>query len=211
MSAELERLMSNMIRIGVVAELDEANARVKMRVNGLVTDWMPFNTGRAGATRTWSAPRPGEQLVVFAPYGDTGQAFAAQSVYQDAHPPPATSQDQEHTIFPDGSTLDYNSANNTYTLTVVGQGNVIVNCKKMTVNATESVTLNTPDTFCKGRLTVDDLLTWKNKSQGSNGLFINGVGCIVSNGDHVADGWSLKTHPHMEQGDGMKTSPALPG
>ena len=81
--AELDRLLANIIRLGTVAELDEHAARVTVDVGGLITDWLPWLTARAGATRTWSAPRPGEQVVVLSPYGDLSQAVALPAVYQD--------------------------------------------------------------------------------------------------------------------------------
>lgn len=203
MNAEIERILSNMIRIGVVAELDEANARVKMRVGGLTTDWLPFQAGRAGATRTWSAPRPGEQMMVFAPYGDTGQAVAAVPLYQDDHAAPAASKDQEHTEFPDGSTADYNSASNTLTLTLTGSAKIIINCKEATVNAETSVTLNTPDTNVKGKLTVDGLLTYKAGLVGSGG----GTAAAIT-GDFAVSGGTFthnsknvgSTHTHVNSG-----------
>lgn len=72
--AETERLLANLIRVGTVAALDVAAARVTVDVGGLTTDWLPWIAGRAGATRTWSAPRPGEQVLVLVPYGDLAQA-----------------------------------------------------------------------------------------------------------------------------------------
>lgn len=204
MSAEIERILSNMIRMGVVEELDEANARVKIRANGIVTDWIPFPAARAGATRTWSAPRKGEQIALFAPYGDTAQAFAGQSFYQDDHPAPAGSKDQEHTVYPDGTTVDYNSATNTFTMTVAGSAKVIVNCKEATVNAETSVTLNTPLTHCTGALEVDGLLTYKAGMVGSGGGTTASItgDVIVTSGDVKADAISLKQH---------KTSGVQPG
>lgn len=197
MSAEIERQLSNLIRIGIVAELDEANARVKMDVGGLITDWIPFQAARAGATRTWSAPRPGEQMMVFSPYGDTGQAVAGIPLYQEDHPAPASSKDQETTVYPDGSTVDYNSATNTLTVTVAGDAKVIINCKEAVVNtdtaainASESVTLNTPDTNVKGKLTVDGLFTYKAGLVGSGGAGATAsiVGNISLNGNMTATG-----------------------
>lgn len=206
MSAELERQLANLIRIGVVAELDEANARVKMDVGGLITDWIPFQAARAGATRIWSAPRPGEQMIVFAPYGDSGQAVAGVSIYQEEHPAPANSKDVEHTVYPDGTTVDYNSASNTLTVTVAGNAKVIINCKEATVNAETSVTLNTPDTFCKGKLTVDGLFTYKAGMVGQGGpggvsaasitgAFAVGGGAFTHNGKNVGS-----THTHINSG-----------
>lgn len=60
-------MLANLLRLGTVAQLDVAEARVKVDIGGLVTDWVPWVpwvTGRAGATRTWSAPRVGEQVLL---------------------------------------------------------------------------------------------------------------------------------------------------
>lgn len=184
MYGEIERMMSNLLRVGVISELDEANARVKMKVGGLSTDWLPWGVARAGATRTWSAPRVGDQHVLFSPYGDPAQGIVGPAVYQESQPAPAASKDQEHILLPDGSTVDYNSATNTLTISVSGNGNVVINCKHATVNATEDVTANTktatvnastkvelatPTTHCTGALTVDGPIT------GLGGMSISGT------------------------------------
>src|SRR5690349_16634716 len=125
---ELERMQAGMIRLGVITELDAANARVKVACGGLSTDWLPWATGRAGGTRTWSPPKVGEQVTVFAPYGDPAQAFVGGSIYQDAHGAPASSGDQETTVFSDGTTVDYNAATNTLTINIAGAGKANIIC-----------------------------------------------------------------------------------
>lgn len=209
--AETERILANMIRLGAVSELDEANARVRVKVGGLTTDWLPWLTARAGATRTWSAPRPGEQVMVLAPYGDPAQAVVLPSIYQDSYPAPATTKDAEHVVFPDGSTVDYNSATNTLEVTVAGSARVIVNCKEATINAETSVTLNTPQTTCKGKLTVEGLLTYLAGMQGSTG---SGAAATIS-GNVAFTGGSLthnsknigSTHTHSDPQGGTTGAP----
>lgn len=165
--AEMERLLANLIRVGTVTALDSANARVKVAVGGLATDWLPWITARAGATRTWSAPRAGEQVLVLSPYGDPAQAVVVPSIYQDDHPAPANSQDIERVEFPDGAVVEYDSA--AKVMTVTTSGNVIVNCSQAVINAESSVTLNTPQTTCTGNLTVEGLLTYLGGMVGSGG------------------------------------------
>lgn len=182
--AEAERILANLIRVGTVAELDAANARVKINVSGLTTDWLPWTTSRAGATRTWSAPRAGEQVLLLAPHGDLAQGVVVPSIYQDDHPAPADSQDKETTVYPDGSTVEYNSASNTLTVTVADGGNVVINCKHATINAENDATINTetatisasasttidsPATTVTGTLTVQGLLTYQAGITGSGG------------------------------------------
>jgi len=203
---EFSRQLANLVRIGKISELDEANARVKVSVAGLTTDWIPWSAGRAGNTRQWSPPRVGEQVVLASPYGDLGQAVVIGSLFSDEKPAPATSKDQETTVYPDGSTVDYNSASNTLTVTVAGTGNVVINCKVATVNAETSVTLDTPDTFCTGNLTVSKSLT-----MGTDGgsATMNGSVTIIGpslthNGKNVG---STHTHGGIQPGGGNTAAP----
>ena len=211
--AEIERILANLIRIGVVAELDDAKARVKVRTGGLVTDWLPWLTHRAGATRSWSAPRPGEQVLVLSPYGDPAQAVALPAIYQNAHPAPSTTQDEERVVFPDGSVVTYDSASNTLTVTVAGSGNVVVNCQQAAINAANSVTLNTPQTTCTGNLTVQGLFTYLAGMIGSGGsgtsaqisgnVEITG-GVLTHNGKDIG---STHTHGGVQPGGGSTSVP----
>lgn len=204
--SEIDRKFAALFRYGNVIELDAANARVRCSVGGLETDWLPWCAGRAGATRRWSAPREGEQVVVFAPYGDTAQGFVLPGFYQDAHPAPANSQDVDVTEYPDGSTVEYNSASNTLTVNVSGNGNVIVNCKVATVKADTSVTLDTPQTNITGNLNVQGAMNVQ--GEGAGGAVSTFHGTInIEGGDVTADGIGLKTHHHQEH-DGPSTGSA---
>ncbi len=186
---EFSRQLANLVRIGAIKELDEANARVKVSVSGLTTDWIPWSASRAGNTRQWSPPRVGEQVLLASPYGDLGQAVVIGSLFSDEKPAPATSKDQETTVYPDGSTVDYNSATNTLTVTVAGAGNVVINCKVATVVADTSVTLDTPTTHCTGDLQVDGAFSYGGGMTGSGGgttAVINGN--VQVNGNLNASG-----------------------
>ena len=205
---ELQRQLANLIRVGVVSELDEANARVKVKVAGLTSAWLPWGTARAGKTRTVSMPSVGEQVVVFAPYGDTAQAIVGPSIYQDAHPSPSSTKDKETTIYPDGSTVEYDSASNTLTVTVSGAGNVVVNCKQATVNADTSATLNTPTTTCTGNLVVQGSITYGQGMTGAGGATINGGATV--NGNFAAQGGTF-THNSKNVGSTHQHSGIQPG
>ena len=131
--AETERLLANRGRPRCSGRARDGRCR-----GGLTTDWLPWITRRAGETRTWSAPRPGEQVLVLAPYGDLAQAVVLPALYQDAHPVPAARQDIERITYPDGSTVDYDSAQGQLTVTVAAAGRVVVNCQAATINAADS-------------------------------------------------------------------------
>lgn len=208
--SETERILANMIRVGVIAELDEANARVKVKAGGLTTDWLPWVTARAGATRTWSAPRPGEQVVVMAPYGDSAQGVVLPAIYQDNHAAPASTKDAETVVFPDGTKVEYNSASNTLQIDVAGAAKVIVNCKEATVNADTKVTLNTPETYCTGNLTVQKALNVQGNGAGGAVATITGNMAITGtslthNGKNIG---STHTHTGVQPGSGTTGVPS---
>lgn len=213
--SETERILANLVRVGVVTALDAANARVKVKTGGISTDWLPWLTARAGATRTWSAPRAGEQVLVISPYGDPAQAVVLPAIYQDSYAAPAASQDIERTTFPDGSTVDYDSASHTLTVNV-GSGQVVVNCNSATVNAASSVTLDTPTTNCTGNLNVTGVTTTGGlvSTGAAGGASITGAvtvtgdvsttGALTNNGKAVG---STHTHSGVQTGGGSTGAP----
>lgn len=62
MSAELIRLLENVLRVGVVIAVDEESWRVRVQSGELQTDWLRWNTTRAGAFSIWVPPSVGEQV-----------------------------------------------------------------------------------------------------------------------------------------------------
>ncbi len=52
--AELQRKVANIIRIGVVKEVDCEKAKVRVKIGDIVTDYLPWITSKAGKDRDWS-------------------------------------------------------------------------------------------------------------------------------------------------------------
>ena len=225
--SELDRRLGNLVRMGTITELDVATARVKVDLGDLVTDWLPWHTARAGSTRTWSAPRPGEQVTIISPSGELDQGAVIPGLYQTAHPAPADNQDLETTVFPDGTKVEHDSASNTYTITVAGSANVVINCKHATINAEDDATVNTklatvnastkvelatPLVHCTQALTVEGPIT------GKGGLAISGGSGATVNGDFKAQGGafthnsknvgSTHTHTGVQPGGGTSSVPS---
>ena len=134
--AETERIMANLIRVGVIVELNDATARVKVRTGGIVTDWLPWLTHRAGEDRSWWAPEPGEQVVVLSPYGDQSQAFVIPAIYQNAYPATADKRTIRRTIYQDGTVVEYDRESHVMntTLNPAGTYNVTVGASLLTMN-----------------------------------------------------------------------------
>lgn len=196
-AGEHDRQIGNLLMLGVVAELDEAQARVRVDCDGMRTDWIPWIERRAGpGVRTWSAPEVGEQVVVAAPYGDPAQGVVIGSVYQEAHDAPASLKAVHRTEYADGTVVEYDRESTTLTVNV-GSGSVIVNCATATVTASESVTLDTPNTRATGDLKVDGKI-----EAGAD---------ITTPAEVKAGNIGLKAHKHAGVTSGSaQTSPSVP-
>lgn len=144
MIADINRRIENIIRFGTIAEVDVANAKAKVKSGGILTDWLPWVTARAGNVRTWSAPSVNEQCVILAASGELTTACVLVGLYTQNAP----AQDcAEYVIdFPDGARAAYN--HDTGALTVNG-------IKTAQIQAETSITLQTPQVNMTGNLQVD--------------------------------------------------------
>lgn len=126
--SEIYRMVANLLRVGVVSELDEDDGRVRVQTSGLTTDWLPWGERRAGQIRTWNMPTIGEQVLLASPFGDLGQAIIICSLHSEAHPAPASSKDKDTTSYPDGALQEYDSAASEYVLDVPAGGKITLRC-----------------------------------------------------------------------------------
>ena len=216
--AEIERILANIVRVGVISELDENNALVKVRTAGLTTDWLPWLTHRAGEDRTWWAPEPGEQVVILSPYGDMGQAVVLPSIYQDAHGAPANKKTITRTEWKDGGFIQYDREAHSYQLDVPAEGEIklriggttLVMKDGETILTTPKLTVDSPESTFTGKVTVQGLLAYMAGMTGraGNGAAASIQGAVaVSGGDVTADGIALKDHRHT----GVKGGPDMTG
>ncbi|MGO4521118.1 phage baseplate assembly protein V [Dyella sp. 2RAF44] len=196
-----DRMLGNMLMIGVVELLDEEAARVRVDVDGLLTDWIPWGTRRAGPDADWWAPEPGEQVLVGCPYGDPSQGVVICSIFQDAYPAPANLKTKRRVAFGDGSSVEYDREAHALTVTV-GTGSVVVNCKTANVNATESITATTKT----ATVTASDSLTVDTpKAKFTKDVDVGGT--LTAATDVIGGGKSLKSHDHVSAAPGSPTSP----
>ena len=210
---EMNRALSNMIRVGNIRAVRTDPPGVRVAFGGCVSDWLPWGTSRAGNRRDWTMPNVGEQVIVFAPFGDPTQAVVGPSIFQDDFASPTTSPDKDVTVFPDGTTFEYDSATNTYTQTIAGSGNWVFNLKVAQINtetanikASTSVTLDTPETTCTGNLTVAKSLTMG--QEGGNATLKGNVaiegGSLTHNGKNIG---STHTHSGVQSGGSNTGAP----
>mgnify|MGYP001153834275 CR=1 FL=1 len=213
--SDLTRLLQNLIRLGTIAEVNGAKARVQLGPN-LTTEWLKWATRRAGSTRTWSVPTVGEQVIVFSPGGDLTRGIIVPALYSQAFDAPETSDTIHATHYPDGAVVQYDHA--AHALKAVLPGGTA------TITADE-VTSNAPSTICTGDLTVMGNLLVEQATTVNGATALNGgvnakagaaggvamavQGKIKASEDVLAGAISLAKHPHggVKQGEDQSGGP----
>lgn len=143
MNAELIRLLENIFRVGVVIAVDEESWRVRVQSGELQTDWLRWNTTRAGAFSIWVPPSVGEQVWLGCIGGNPETAVIIGSLYSSDNPAPGSSLKEIVLTAPDGAFFRYDAE----TSALEAQG-----MKTAHIKASVSVTLETPLVECTDHL-----------------------------------------------------------
>lgn len=219
---EIDRRLSNLLRYGTIASLDEANALVTVDLGDCVTAPLPWFAPRAGGDREWHAPEVGEQVMVLSPSGELAHGVVLPAIFQDAHPANGNSKDVHRVTYSDGTVEEYNRSTHAYLLNLPASGTITLQVGATSLVMTNAgTTLTTPAfehsgtsaTF-DGTALVKQLLSFNNGIAGSKGSASSGAaisgGLNVTGGDVNADGYGLKTHHHTAQGATAPTTAAQP-
>lgn len=174
--------LGELLRVGVVAEVNLAQARCRVRYGdpddaggGATTPWIRWLTPRAGQTRVWSPPSVGEQVLLLAPDGQIGAAVAIPGIVRDAFPPLGSTA-TEMIEFADGARLSYDpEAHQLVADLPDGASATITSPGGLTIDAAGGITLR-GDVAIEGALTVSETVT--------------------ATGDVTGDGVSLSSHTH---------------
>ncbi|WP_315707485.1 phage baseplate assembly protein V [Brenneria uluponensis] len=194
--SEIQRALRNLIRVGVVTEVDTQQALCRVQTGDMVTGWLHWLSRRAGRSREWWAPSVGEQVVLLSMGGELNTAFVLPGIFSDNHPAPSVSADACHIRFPDGAVMEYEPANGALSVTgiktanIVATESVVVTTKNVTINASEKITLDTPEVVCTHKLTTQTI----DIQQGGTitGDVAHSGGSLTSNG--------VVVHTHQHSG-----------
>lgn len=108
--ADILRRIENIVRPGVIAEVQHSPLRVRVASGGLTTTWLRVFAQRAGEDRTWDPPSVGEECVVFCPSGIPEQGFVLVGLNGDEFPAPDDSPDRHRRAYRDGAVIEYDTA-----------------------------------------------------------------------------------------------------
>ena len=132
---EITRLLLNLIRKGSVKEVDHAAKKCRISTGDSDTNWIPWITLRAGATRTWSPPTVGEQVLLFCPGGDAADGVALCGIYSDNGTAPSESPSLHVVQFPDGAVIQYDHQAHALSVNLPGGTISIESTGGVTINA----------------------------------------------------------------------------
>ncbi len=164
---EIMRLITNLIRTGVVTEVDRENWLCRVKTGDLETNWISWLTLRAGNARTWWKPSEGEQVVLLSLGGNLETAFALPAVYSNQFAPPSTSADACVTEHPDGGWFEYEPATGRW---------YVRGIKSMVIEAADNITMKTSE------FVLEADRTRINSEVVINGGVTQGGGAMSSNG-----------------------------
>lgn len=224
----------SLIKIGEVSSIDPAKCTARVVFDdedSIVSYDLPVLQRNTLKNRDFAMPDIGEDAIVL--FFGEGQedGVIIGSIYAGEVTPPESTEDRRTVVFDDDTRVCYDRQEHKLTVTIEGteivfnrqDGSITVpnvvtiNCTTATVNASSSVTLDTPKTDITGVLNVTGLITGKGglAVSGGSGAAVsvtgdmNLKGQIDASNDVTAGGISLMKHKHQEQGDGAPTSPPL--
>lgn len=160
---EIARAIRNLIRTGIVTDVDHDEGLCRIQTGGIETTWLNWLTCRAGRSRVWWAPSVGEQVLLLAVGGELDTAFVLPGIFSDDHPAPSASSDAFHVSFPDGAVFEYEpeigalTVSGIKTADVTASDSITATVPVVLVKASTRITLDTPEVVCTNKLTTGTL------------------------------------------------------
>ncbi|KHN51332.1 phage baseplate assembly protein V [Pectobacterium fontis] len=202
---ELQRLLRNLIRVGVVTHVNTTDALCRVQTGDMTTGWLNWLTRRAGRSRDWWAPSIGEQVLILSIGGELDTAFVLPGIYSNDNPAPSASADAYHVSFPDGAVIEYEPATGALTVsgvktaTLTASESLTATVPLVTVKASTRITLDTPEVVCTNKLITGTLEVQKGGEMRGN--IQHSGGSLSSNGK------VLHTHQHPGDSGGTTGAP----
>lgn len=198
---EIMRVLRNLIRIGMIIDVNSDAGLCRVQTGGMQTTWLNWLTCRAGRARVWWAPSVGEQVLILAIGGELDTAFVLPGIFSDDHPAPSASPDALHVSFPDGAVIEYEPESGALTVSgiktadVTASDSITATVPVVLVKAETRITLDTPEVVCTNKLTTGTLEVQKGGKMSGNIEHTGGK--FISNGVQVDD----HDHGGVKRGD----------
>lgn len=130
--SDLTRRFANMLREGVISEVDHEHGLARVKSGELLTDWLPYFVRRAGSNLiVGESPDVGEQCLVLSPGGELGSGKILVGLYSNDHPQPSKKKSVTIHIFGDGLEFIHDQASHQLSLRKDGDFFVKVKSKSI--------------------------------------------------------------------------------
>ncbi|MES2905021.1 MAG: phage baseplate assembly protein V [Pseudomonadota bacterium] len=130
---------AELIRLGTVASVNLGTGNCTVEVGDIVTPAIPWIEPRMGATRTWSPPTVGEQVLLICPESELGLAVALRGIPSNSFPVAGTTL-EELIEFSDGARIAYDPESHRLTATLPAGSTVAITAETVTIDGDVTVT-----------------------------------------------------------------------
>ena len=151
---DLGRRLANIIRIGVIFEIDFEAAKARVKIGDLETNWLPWVNSNSGNNNSWNPPEMDEQVIILSPSGELNQAVILPSLYKNNAS--SNLSNIQSVTYKDGSKVIFDHDAGDLTLDLQGsitldiKGNVVVKVAGNANIEAENITL-------KGNVNLGDV------------------------------------------------------
>lgn len=106
MDRETERRIGEIVRIGVISEVQHEKGLCRVSFGARVSPLSPWLMGRCGRDKEYWHPDIGEQAIFLSPFGDGSHGFVLIGVMSDRMPlPKGAGKDVRVTEYADGTRM----------------------------------------------------------------------------------------------------------
>lgn len=182
--AALSRMLENLIRLGVIAEVQMVPPRVKVKTGELTTAWLPWLALRAGSDREWDPPTVDEQVILFSPSGQLANGVVFTGIPSDHIPANGNRAGLHRRTYADGAVIEYDSVAHHLNATLPDSG--------------------TTSLVSKGGINIIGPINHQGDYNQTGNQ--NVTGTVKVSDDVIAAGVSLVDHPHGEVKSGNEQS-----
>lgn len=173
---ENERRLQSFVNRGIVTDVDHANARCRVQIDGVETDWLKFSATRIGKVKIWNPPCAGEQVLVISETGELSTGLVTTSFDYDDQPMPSANADTFEIHCDDGATFIYNHATHNLGVTLPDDSVTTLVSSRVQISARDvSFDCNNFDVKCESYSIGCQSYTLDSQRNAQNGqYFING-------------------------------------
>jgi phage baseplate assembly protein V len=103
--SEMNRRLLQIVRIGVIQEIDYNKAKARVKIGDNTTGWRPW----ISLAKAWIPPAVGDQVVVLSPNGDFEQGVLLPALYHSKAKAPSNEENEIKFRLSESSSICFDS------------------------------------------------------------------------------------------------------